>query len=544
MSVLRGRWPLRRRLVAVVLCLLAAVAAVMGVVSTLALRASLLSQVDDRLTAASERAVEAPDRLGSQTRTGPAATTGTETGRPSAGSDPTSTPGYGSCSGDDSVDEQGPDISPALRIPGQDVGTVSVLEQGDTVLSGRLDARACIKTLTQDQLTTLLAVPADGGAVTVDLPDLGTYRVLAVTTAAGDTAVTGMPVSSVTSTVGNFVLVEVLVAVAGLLAAAWFATVLVRRELRPLDRMAGTATRVAQLPLASGDVTITERVPDADTDQATEVGKVGAALNQMLGHVESALTARQESETQVRRFVADASHELRTPLASIRGYAELVQRLPGELPDDALRAMDRVESEARRMTTLVEDMLLLARLDAGRDLDVTQVDLTALAVDAVADAHVAGPDHVWRLELPDEPPDEAEDGSEGPDVPGTAVLGDDHRLRQVLANLLTNARVHTPAGTTVTVVVRRTGDDVVLRVQDDGPGIPDALRDRVFQRFTRADESRARLTGSTGLGLAIVHALVTAHRGAIAVEPTPGGGTTFIVTLPAADSPRSAGLPG
>ncbi len=534
-----------------VLCLLAAVAAVMGGVSTLALRSSLLEQVDERLAAASERAVEAPDRLGDDDPFGGAPTDDLAEDRPTPSDSPTSgqgaAQGYPGCAGTDAgtEDAQGTGLPPALRIPGQDVGTVNVLVQGTDVQSGRLDDRACVRALTDAQLTALLGVATDGEAVTIELPDLGTYRVLAVTTDAGDTAVTGMPASSITATVDTFILVEVLVALAGLLAAAWFATVLVRRELRPLDRVAGTATRVAQLPLASGEVLITERVPEEDTDPATEVGKVGAALNQMLGHVESALTARQESETQVRRFVADASHELRTPLASIRGYAELVQRLPGELPDDAIRAMDRVESEARRMTTLVEDMLLLARLDAGRDLDVTEVDLTALAVDAVADAHVAGPDHVWRLELPDgaqngDDEEEDEDEEDAPEAPSTEVLGDDHRLRQVLANLLTNARVHTPAGTTVTVVVRRAGDDVVLRVQDDGPGIPADLRDRVFQRFTRADASRARLTGSTGLGLAIVHALVSAHGGTIAVEPTPGGGTTFTVTLPAADSPRAA----
>jgi two-component system OmpR family sensor kinase len=293
------------------------------------------------------------------------------------------------------------------------------------------------------------------------------------------------------------------------------------------------------MPLARGEVDIRERVPEQDTDPATEVGKVGAALNRMLGHVEAALTARHESETQVRRFVADASHELRTPLASIRGYAELVQRLPGDLPDDAVRAMGRVESEARRMTTLVEDMLLLARLDAGRDLDLTEVDVAALAVDAVADAHVAGPDHVWRLDLGEA----QEDADDDVDLPPALVTGDEHRLRQVLVNLLSNARVHTPAGTTVTVGVRQEGEQVVLRVQDDGPGIAEPLRSRLFQRFARGDESRNRAAGSTstGLGLAIVHAVVTAHGGTIDVDGTPGA-TTFTVRLPR-EVPEEGGVP-
>jgi two-component system OmpR family sensor kinase len=301
------------------------------------------------------------------------------------------------------------------------------------------------------------------------------------------------------------------------------------------------------MPLARGEVDIRERVPEQDTDPATEVGKVGAALNRMLGHVEQALTARHESETQVRRFVADASHELRTPLASIRGYAELVQRMPADLPDDVVRAMGRVESEARRMTTLVEDMLLLARLDAGRDLDLTEVDVAALAVDAVADAHVAGPDHVWRLDLggPDGAGESggSDESDEDVDLPPALVSGDEHRLRQVLVNLLSNARVHTPAGTTVTVGVRQEDTQVVLRVQDDGPGIAEPLRSRLFERFARGDASRNRAAGSTstGLGLAIVHAVVTAHGGTIEVDGTPGA-TTFTVRLPR-EVPEDGGVP-
>ncbi len=512
----RPRWTLRRRLVAVVLALLAAVAAVMGLVSTLALRQSLLDQIDDRLTAASQRAAAAPGRLDRDDG-------------PAVPAPPTGT--------DDAAEDADPrqgrdDVPPAFGLPGQDVGTVSVFERADgsTLQAGYLDDSAAVRELTDAQLDVLLGVTPDGTPGTVDLPDLGTYRVIAVVSDDGDTSVTAVPVAAVTATVDRYVVVELVVAAVGLLVAAALATVLVRRELRPLDRVAATASRVSEMPLSRGEVAISERVPEEDTDPATEVGKVGAALNRVLGHVESALSARHESETQVRRFVADASHELRTPLASIRGYAELVQRLPGDLPDDALRAMGRVESEARRMTSLVEDMLLLARLDAGRDLDVEEVDLGALAVDAVADAHVAGPDHVWRLDLPGAG-DEDDDG----DLP--LVLGDEHRLRQVLVNLLSNARVHTPPGTTVVVSVLPAGDRVLLRVRDDGPGIPEPLRSRLFERFARGDASRNRAAGSTGLGLAIVHAVVTAHHGTIEVDGTPGS-TTFTVRLP-----RAAGEP-
>lgn len=523
----RSRWTLRRRLVAVLVALLATVAAVMGVVSTLALRSSLLEQVDTRLRSASDRAAAAPGRLDRE--------------RP--GSSPTG--GTGADGSD--ADEQQPTfpdgaVPPAFGLPGQDVGTVSVFAGADgaALQSGYLDEAGDVQQLTDEQLDALLALTPDGAPASVTLPGLGGFRAVAVVSEGGDTSVTAIPVAAITDTVDQFVVVEVAVAVVGLLVAAALGTILVRRELRPLDRVAATASRVSEMPLSRGEVDIRERVPEQDTDPTTEVGKVGAALNRMLGHVESALTARHESETQVRRFVADASHELRTPLASIRGYAELVQRLPEDLPDDAVRAMGRVESEARRMTSLVEDMLLLARLDAGRDLDLAEVDLTALAVDAVADAHVAGRDHTWRLDLSAAgggTDDEDEDDAEPP-----AVVGDEHRLRQVLVNLLSNARVHTPAGTTVVVAVAREGDRAVLRVRDDGPGIAEPLRSRLFERFARGDASRNRAAGSTGLGLAIAHAVVTAHGGTIDVDGTPGG-TTFTVRLPLAGTPDAL-VPG
>jgi two-component system OmpR family sensor kinase len=552
----RPRWTLRRRLVAVVVALLATVAAVMGLVSTLALRSSLMTQVDTRLRDASTRAADAPSRLGRGAMPGQlpsgAPADGSGDGAQDGSGDGTQD-GTGDGAQDGTGDGQQPgggSIPPAFGLPGQDVGTVSVFETADgTPVAGYLDESGDVQGLTDEQLAVLLAVEPGQDPGTVDLPDLGTYRAIAVESDNGSTSVTAVPLAGITATVDDYIVVEVVVAALGLLVAAALATVLVRRELRPLDRVAATATRVSEMPLSRGEVDIRERVPDEDTDPATEVGQVGSALNRMLGHVESALTARHESETQVRRFVADASHELRTPLASIRGYAELVQRLPGDLPDDVVRAMGRVESEARRMTSLVEDMLLLARLDAGRDLDTEEVDLAALAVDAVADAHVAGPDHVWRLDLgalEGAGDDAGADDDEGAEP--ALVVGDEHRLRQVLVNLLSNARVHTPAGTTVVVAVAREGDRAVLRVRDDGPGIAEPLRSRLFERFARGDASRNRAAGSTGLGLAIVHAVVTAHGGTIEVEGTPGA-TTFTVRLPLVGAPDAlpvgaAGAPG
>jgi two-component system OmpR family sensor kinase len=295
--------------------------------------------------------------------------------------------------------------------------------------------------------------------------------------------------------------------------------------LRPLRRVAATATRVSELPLHSGEVTLYERVPDAEADPRTEVGQVGAALNRMLDHVHGALQSRQQSETRVRQFVADASHELRTPLASIRGYAELTRRGREETGPDTRHAIGRIESEAHRMTGLVEDLLLLARLDSGRPLSYEPTDVSPLVVDALSDARAAGQGqgHVWRLDLPDEP---------------ATVLADSARLHQVLVNLLANARTHTPPGTTVTARVHRHGPWVCLDVQDDGPGIPAELLPHVFERFARGDSSRSRKAGSTGLGLAIVQAVAAAHGGAVTVDSVPGR-TVFTVHLPVHAEPVS-----
>jgi two-component system OmpR family sensor kinase len=295
-------------------------------------------------------------------------------------------------------------------------------------------------------------------------------------------------------------------------------TFLVRRNLEPLQRVAATATRVSHLPLDSGAVALAERVPEKDTDPRTEVGQVGAALNEMLDHVNSALNARHDSEMKVRRFVADASHELRTPLASIRGYAELSRRERAPVPVSVTHALSRVESEAVRMSELVDDLLLLARLDAGRPLDRQPVDLSLLAVEAVGDAHAASPDHRWELDLPDQP---------------VEVSGDRARLHQVVANLLANARTHTPAGTRVVTAIEVDGEWVRVSVNDNGPGIPNSLQSKVFQRFARGDDSRSRVAGSTGLGLSIVAAVAEAHGGRVELASHPGD-TTFSVLLPAA----------
>ncbi|MFF3243258.1 sensor histidine kinase [Streptomyces sp. NPDC002870] len=414
---------------------------------------------------------------------------------------------------------------------GQPFGTVGVVvSDGGAVTESRRTVedttsgqrRDSSVPLTEAQNDKLAAVARDGQVHSVELPGLGGYRAVSKTTEAGLHVLVAIPSSEVEDALSTLIVVEVCVAGAGLIAAGIAGTVLVGVALRPLRWVAATATRVSELPLHSGEVALHERVPDAEADPRTEVGQVGAALNRMLDHVHSALHARQASETRVRQFVADASHELRTPLASIRGYAELTRRGREHVGADTRHALGRIEAEATRMTGLVEDLLLLARLDAGRPLSYQSTDLSPLVVDAVSDARAAGQDHKWRLELPVEP---------------AAVRGDGARLHQVLVNLLGNARTHTPPGTTVTARVwcgdvAGAGPTVVLEVEDDGPGIPPQLLPHVFERFARGDASRSRHAGSTGLGLAIVQAVVAAHGGTVGVRSEPGR-TVVGVHLPA-----------
>ena len=361
--------------------------------------------------------------------------------------------------------------------------------------------------LTADQLAVLADVPVDGEVHEVNLPDLGRYRTIARTDGSV-TEVTGLPTKQADDAISALIGWEALLIVVGALLAAGGGLLLVRRQLRPLNEVAATAHRVAQLPLAEGDIDLSDRVPEHLTDERTEVGQVGAALNTLLAHVETSLEARHRSELQVRQFVADASHELRTPLATIAGYTELARRRPDD--DNVRTALGKVEEESARMTSLVEDLLLLARLDAGRPLEQEPVDLTRLLLEAVSDARVVAPDHQWRLELPEAP---------------LEVTGDEQRLHQVVTNLLTNARKHTPAGTTVTVTGRPDGFDV----RDDGPGFPADFVDNAFERFARVDEARER-TGGAGLGLSLVEAIIHSHGGTVTLTSAPGG-TTIAVRL-------------
>ena len=345
-----------------------------------------------------------------------------------------------------------------------------------------------IVSLTDTQLTGISARDIDQkGWATLTIDDLGEFRVKADQIHGGLIAM-GMPTSELTSVLGRIATSVALITLAGLLVLAVAIGFVIRRSLAPLRAVAATAARVAALPLAEGAVSISERVPVAQADERTETGRVGAALNTLLDHIDDSLAARQRNEERMRSFVADASHELRTPLASIRGYSELSLRALAQGTDAAgttAESLERIQAQSLRMTRLVEDLLLLARLDEGAELVFGTVDLTRLAIDAVADARAAGQDHAWVLELGDEP---------------IVVAGDATRLQQVAANLLANARVHTPAGTSVTTSLVAEDGQAVLRVHDTGPGIDPAVADELFERFARADRSRTRRWRGTGVG--------------------------------------------
>lgn len=372
--------------------------------------------------------------------------------------------------------------------------------------------------LTARDRRELAAVPVNDRAHTIYLSSLGRYRVLAAAGRDNDVMITGLPLESVEAAVHRLEAVAAIVFGAALLAAGFAGALWVRWSLRPLSRVAATATQVSELPLASGEVTLPPRAPESDP--RSEVGKVAGAFNRMLGHVEDALTHRHASEERLRSFAADASHELRTPVASIRGHAELALLHPDPVPPKVTRALERIAAESARMGVMVDEMLLLARLDAGRPLERRPVDLTHLVLDAIADARAAGPDHRWTLRLPEEP---------------VTVTGDAHRLQQLLANLLANARLHTPVGTKVTVAVETGAETTSLVVHDDGPGVPAEVQPGVFERFTRADRRRTEGGGGggggAGLGLSIVAAVAEAHGGSVQLESRPGS-TTFTVQLP------------
>jgi two-component system OmpR family sensor kinase len=340
--------------------------------------------------------------------------------------------------------------------------------------------------------------------------DEKTYRVFAARDPGQSTyTVVAIPMGDVEQTLHRLLAVLALVIGGVLLILGFAAWGVVRVGLLPLDRMGHTAGAIA-----GGD--LSHRV--GSTDPRTEVGRLGIALNAMLDRLESAFTARKASEDRLRQFLADASHELRTPLASIRGYAELFRMGAARDPEDVAKAMRRIEEEAARMGVLVEDLLMLARLDEIADAPHTDIDLGRLVDDAADDARATAPDRDIASSVHGE----------------TTVLGDAHQLRQVLANLMRNALVHTPSGTPIELSAARDDGEVRIEVRDHGPGLPTGNPSELFERFWRSEGGRKQGRGGAGLGLAIVAGIVDAHHGRVEATNAPGGGASFVVHLPAA----------
>lgn len=501
------RGTLSRQLALRVAALVAVMALALGAISTLAVRQILMNQLAGQLSSA---VAQQP---------------GQQNGAPTGGPDPGQGITQVSCNGSSSTDTSDERPGGPRRGFGLPSGALVVYLTSGNYACGTQVLSGSSSDMTSTQISALLALSMNK-RTEIEVPALGHY--LAVkTTRSSDalgtyTTAVALPMSSVNSVLTKLLALEAGVSVVALAGSVVLSRALVSRSLAPLNRLASAATTVSNLELDRGEVSLAVRVPASEADPQNEVGQVGLAFNHMLNNVEGALAARQRSETKVRQFVADASHELRNPLAAIRGYSELTRRSRDTLPADTAFAMGRIEAESERMSKLVEDMLLLARLDNDPDLDLQPTDVVELVLNAVSDAQVAGREHTWQLDLP----------------PGPVIAdADAFRLHQVVVNLLGNARKHTPAGTVVSTGVRAEGRWAVITVSDNGPGIDASIRETLFERFARADVARAHNPeGSTGLGLAIVAAVMDAHHGTAAVDSTPGR-TTFTLRLPLSGLP-------
>ena len=497
------RWSLLRQLAVGVSVLVMAVLIAVGTASVVSLRASVLGIIDAQLAGAANACIESVEKYRS--------TAGPDGELPPPGS-----------------------MKPLTRLIGQAPGNVvALLRDGavvDSALFGDGDAQPA-----PAEATAAIAKLSwtDPGPHTVELPGLGWYRMTGQPGGPNEILVTGVSRAPAwDAMIQETAVVSGMVALAVLVTAVCTIAI-VRFALRPLRRVAATAAAVADLPLDGDNHTIAPRVAVTDTDPRSEVGMVGVTLNRLLDHVERSLGDVAASNRRMRQFITDASHELRTPLAAIHGYAELTRQDSDVLPETTEYSLARIESEAQRMSDLVSNLLLLARLDEGQDRQITDVDVTELVVDAVNDAAVSAPTHHWPTRVPDG---------------AVWVRADRAQLHQALANLLSNARVHTPAGTTVTTSIATGRGDadvfggepfVAMTVADDGPGIDAAVLPHLFGRFVRADTSRSRETGSFGLGLSIAASIVESHGGTISAESR-SGSTSFTIRLHAATAPLSS----
>ena len=475
-----GRGTLGRRLVIRVAAIVALVALLLGLLSTLAARQIMIAQLDDQLDAALSREAKSSD--------------------------------------DDRIDDDRGVHPTGVFLPGMPIGTIVLEKAGDNAWRiSQVSERAPNK-LDESVALDLIAVPVDGEKHTIVVGSLGTFRAEAFDDNLGHVVV-ALPMADVIHALWRLIGLEIALTLVALAAAAAVVRTIVIASLRPLNRLAATATEVSTLELGRGEVQLPVRVAAPDADPTSEIGRVGHAFNHMLNNVEGALASRQESETKVRQFVADASHELRNPLAAIRGYAELTRRHRDQVPPDAAFAMGRIEAESGRMSKLVEELLLLARLDSEPNPALSTTYFYELVPTAVSYAQSARPPHPCSIGSP----------------PSAVIVhADANQMHQVLVNLLANARKHTPEGTTVDTAVRAEGGVAVVTVTDNGPGIDEVSVHHVFERFARADTARTHTAEtSTGLGLAIVAAVMEAHGGTASVDSRPGR-TVFALRIPLA----------
>lgn len=412
---------------------------------------------------------------------------------------------------------------PLTEFSGQSTGTViAIVQDGEIVDAARFSDGDSATLPPAAEQAVADAAAAGAGTSEREMAGLGHYRVAVQPNGDGEYLVTAVPLAITDEAEADQARVNMIVALLALAIAVASAAILGKLIFRSMERVVDVAETVIQTPLDSGDSGIAVRVDAADADPRTDIGKLGEAMNRLLEHVDSALAARSAADRRMRQFVTDASHELRTPLAVIQGYAELTRQESDVLPETTEYALARIESEAKRMSSLVSELLLLARLDEGHDLQIEEIDLAELVDTAVGDARASSPDHDWRSEVPEEP---------------VMVRGDRERLHQLVVNLLSNAALHTPRGTTVSARISADGgDSVTLIVSDTGPGIDDALVPVLFERFVRADTARNRDSGGTGLGLAIAHSIVEAHGGTITVTSSEAG-AVFSVLLPGTPLP-------
>jgi len=408
-----------------------------------------------------------------------------------------------------------------LDRPGFDVGTLIVMVGPDQVAGAFIDTDGQLKPIADEDLSELQQMSwAADTPVSVHLEGgFHEVRTLLVGSVGDSQIVIGLPMNEIRETITRLTVVIFLVVALVVVIAAAIGFWGIRFALRPLDRMRQTAMSVSNQSLSDREARLLERVPEPLANPDTEIGQLGASFNHMLDHVDASLVARARSEETLRHFVADASHELRTPLASIRGYSEITLRQGAQLPEDVQKSLSRIESESIRMSHLVEDLLLLARLDEGQRAEMEPVDFGDVVSNVLSDAKVRAPGHNWSAKIPKRP---------------VMVRGNRNQLVQVVTNLAQNASIHTPSGTKVSLELSKKTQGIELLVRDNGPGIDHELQPELFERFRRADKGRSRAKGSTGLGLAIVQGIVEAHGGNVSVESAPEK-TVFRVHLPQAN---------